>query len=233
VIVYVSSGAMEDRGLTFGRHARLAAGDVAHVILPRIVSTVDLIERITAPLPGPGSLYLLIINCHGVNQPDIGNIGLQLGTGTLAETGLLTRSGLGIFSGLAPYFSTPTNQGIEVHGCQIARGLEGRLYCQALANAAQAKVYAGLDPQVGAVPGVPDDSSNYWISRAMGGWGPDSWGYYEGPALCFTPGAINPHDAATELRARGAWRRGTRPIPTPHDVDLYEMDVPLEEPDLD
>ncbi|HET7795847.1 MAG TPA: hypothetical protein VFL64_20840 [Rhizobacter sp.] len=244
MIVYVSSAEMEDCGITFRRHAGVP--DVAHVTLPRIPGSDDLIRLITAPLPGHGSLYLLIINCHGVNQPDIGNVGLKLGSGPLSETGLLTRSSLPIFSALAPFFSE-RNQGIEVHGCQIARGLEGRLYCQALANASQAKVYAGLDPQVGAVllhPDEPrtgstapalvdDDSSGFWLTRALGGWGPDSWGYFEGPVLCFEPGALSPHDASADLAARSAWRSGTPILPTPHDVDVYELEVPLAPADTD
>jgi hypothetical protein len=54
----------------------------------------------------------------------------------------------------------------------------------------------------------------------------DTWGYFEGPTLCFERGRL-PRDGGPDLRTRGAWRRGTPALPTPHEVDLYELDHPL------
>lgn len=234
MIVYVSSQEMEDRGITFRRHASVPAGEVVHVVLPhRVDTTSQLLDLIRAALPGQRSMFLLIFNCHGINQPHIGNIGLKLSSGSSSEGGLLDRASLSNFTELAPWFSE-TNQGIEIHACQMARGLEGRLFCHTMANTTGVNVYAGLNVQRGTAPGVVDDDDpSYLIDRVLLGGGPDSWGYFEGPAMCFQPGHSSPHDASTELAARGAWRRGTPVLPTPYDVDLYEMAVPLEDPDSD
>lgn len=238
MIVYLHAAGMEDAGITFGRHR--GRTDVRHVNLPRIVGTDSaVLNAIVAELPaGHGSLELLILNCHGVNQPERGNVGLQLGTGRVADTGLLGAAQMTIFDGLAPYWAAD-NLGIEVHGCQIARGVEGRRVCHALADHAGAMVYAGLDAQVGAVLN-PDDlvhTPRRWAESAFGYTGyfraPDPWGYYEGPVLMFEPGTRHVHSGHVELAARGAWRAGTRELMMPEDIRRYELLHPAEEPDVE
>jgi hypothetical protein len=240
MIVYLHAQGMEDAGITFGRHRNRAA-DVRHVRLPRIVGLDSaVLDGITGALPaGHGSLELLIINCHGVNQPERGrdHVGLQLSTGPATETGLFGADAMRVFDGLAPWWAAG-NQGIEVHGCQIARGVEGRQVCHALANHAGAVVYAGLDVQIGEVlnPGDPIHAPRRWAERAFGYTGtflaPDAWGYFEGPVLRFEPGSSHVRSGAVELAARGAWRAGTPVISHPADVDRYELEHPAEEPDV-
>lgn len=228
MIVYLHSAEMEDAGITFRRHAGVPRAEVSHVVLPRELGSVgQVVEQIQRAAVNLGSIHLLIVNCHGINQPDIGNVGLKLDSRPMASTLLLRAGALEPFARLNGWFSADT-QGIELHGCAIARGVPGRGFCQTLANHTRAAVYAGIDLQTGAPP-PGADRSRYLLVETFGLAGaPDDWGYFEGPALRFDPDSVNPVDAAPDLRARGAWRRGTPGVATPHDVDLYELEHPVD-----
>jgi hypothetical protein len=225
VIVYVHSSNMDDAGVTFGRHAGTPLGEIAHVLVPSTVdhSVTQVVNMIKGAAVSKGSIHLLIINCHGYlfgSPPAF--MGLQM------DVGLWTEENLGAFRELSTWFS-PGNQGIEIHSCAAARGVEGRLFCHALANHTGVNVYAGIVLQVGAPP-PGSDPDGFLIAELLGREGtPDPWGYYEGPALQFSPYAITPRDASAELMARGAWRTGTAAVPSPHEVDLYELNHPVHE----
>jgi len=118
-----------------------------------------------------------------------------------------------------------------MHACQIARGLAGRSFCQRFANACGANVYAGLALRVGTEPGAEVDSS-FALARAFGE-GPDSWGWFEGPVLCFSPGGASPGDASADLMARGAWRAGTPSLRGQRDIDSWELEHELAPPDAE
>jgi hypothetical protein len=232
VIVYLSSCEMEDAGVTFHRHATVHPNEIRHVVLPRelpqeLSSVVDVVDRICEAASNRRSIYLLVVNCHGVNQPHFGNVGLKIDSRPMTSTWLLRADNLTPFSALDGWFSD-RNQGIELHACAIARGVGGRRFCQTLSNHSHATVYAGLDLQTGTTA-AGADRSRYLIRETFGMAGaPDDWGYFEGPALRFDPHSVNPADAASDLRARGAWRRGTQSVLRPHDVDLYELDHPVD-----
>ncbi|MEY2842477.1 MAG: hypothetical protein RI920_514 [Pseudomonadota bacterium] len=225
MIVYIHASDMEDRGMAFRRHRGLS--DVHHITLTPFPDFNEIIPAVIAALPGQRSLYLLVVNCHGVNVPnhygpDHPAIGLALSQGPA-----LPPSDLGIFAGLRGYFSD-VNQGIELHACQIARGRHGRAYCMRLANEAGVTVYGGLDSQNGTGPGFDTDDGHLfarWCGEV------DSWGYYEGPVLAFEPGGTF-HDASAALRARGAWRAGTPELAHHRDITAWQADNPLDEPDV-
>jgi hypothetical protein len=223
MIIYLHSSNMDDAGVTFGRHARTPASEIAHVLVPSTVphSVTQVVDMIKRAAVNRGAIHLLIINCHGflVGEPPA-FWGLEI------DVGLWTADNIGAFRDLATWFS-PGNQGIEIHSCAAARGVEGRHFCQTLANHSGVNVFAGIQLQAGAPP-PGSDPSGYWIAEHFGLEGaPDAWGYYEGPALQFTPNTITPHDGSAELMARGAWRVGTAAVPTPHEVDLYELNHPV------
>ena len=235
MIIYVWSAtlsAIERLGQPFTRHASVPAGEIAHVMLqPGAGQAVhEVVDMIKAAAQNRGSIHLLIFNSHG----RITEMAASDGRRGAIQAGLAMDEGGGLWtSGTLPSFATlddpagswfsTGNEGIELHACNIAHGAEGRQFCQAMANLTGVRVYGGLDEQLGTLHEV----------RSVLPWrgyepDPDSdpHGYFEGPVLCFERGAINPRDAAADLRARGAWRRGTPSLYTPHEVDLYELDHP-------
>jgi len=235
MIIYVWSAtlsAIERLGQPFTRHASVPAAEIAHVMLqPGAVHAVhEVVDMIKAAAQNRGSIHLLIFNSHGRITEMLARDGhrrdLRAGLAMEEGGGLWTADALPSFFTLddpaGSWFSSG-NEGIELHACNIAHGMEGRQFCQTMANHTGVRVYGGLDEQLGTLHDVrsvlpwrgyePDPES-------------DPHGYFEGPTLCFERGAINPRDAAEDLRARGAWRRGTPFLYTPHEVDIYELDHP-------
>lgn len=235
MIIYVWSATLstiERLGEPFARHASVPAGEIAHVMLQRgtVHAVHEVVDMIKAAAQNRGSIHLLILNSHGriteMAASGGGRGAIQAGLAMDEGGGLWTSGSLPSFATLddpaGSWFSTG-NEGIELHACNIAHGVEGRQFCQTMANHTGVRVYGGLDEQLGTLHDVrsvlpwrgyePDPES-------------DPHGYFEGPVLCFERGAINPRDAAADLRARGAWRRGTPSLYTPHEVDLYELDHP-------
>jgi len=235
MIIYVWSAtlsAIERLGQPSTRHASVPAGEIAHVMLqPGTVHAVhEVVDMIKAAAQNRGSIHLLIFNSHGRISELAAHDGhrgdMRAGLAMEEGGGLWTYDTLGSFATLddpAGSWFSAGNEGIEIHACNIAHGVEGRQFCQTMANHTGVRVYGGLDEQLGTLHDVtpvltfmgpePDPDS-------------DPHGYFEGPVLCFERGHVNPRDAAADLRARGAWRRSTPSLYTPHEVDLYELDHP-------
>jgi hypothetical protein len=146
MIVYVWSpllSAIERLGHPFARHAGVPAAEVAHVLIPpggdHPVHTV--VEWIKAAAGSEGSIHLLVFNSHGrVGEVAAADGRPVMATGLAMESrGVWTADVLGSFAGLDGWFS-PRNQGIELQACNIARGFEGRRFCQAMADLTGARV---------------------------------------------------------------------------------------------
>lgn len=231
MILYLHNADMDDVNITFQRHV---GREVKHRVFPADVGADGFLDRITAALTGGrGSLELLVINCHGINVPGTA-VGLLFGAHRVFNA-----DDMRVFDGLAPWWAR-SNQGIEVHSCQMARGADGRRVCQSLADHAGAAVYAGLSLQSGSVPGAdtiggslpygPAIVEEFVTGRYAGA--PDSWGYFEGPVLRFDPAGTMPHDAYADLMARGAWRSGTERLTTSGDIAAWEATHALAGPDV-
>jgi hypothetical protein len=163
MIVYIHSHEIEDRGVTFGRHA--AVRDICHIIVPEGTTVAGIVALVTAQVHDRGSIWTLIFNGHG-DDARSGAIyfGNWIGTSDVAQ-----------FSPLAAFMNR-TGRGVELHCC---RSGSNDAFVQAMANAFNVRVTAGVENQSG-----PDVIPFTGIVSPIGG---DQHGSIEGETVVAFP----------------------------------------------
>lgn len=171
MILYIHSHEIEDRGITMDRHA--AASDVVHIVVPDGTDVPGIVALVNAQVRDRGSIWTLIFNGHGDDHRS-GAIYFGDWINTPDVTG---------FSTLAP-FMNPVGRGVEIHCC---RSGSNEAFVQAMANAFNVRVTAGVENQLGR-DHIPFTS----IVSPIGG---DTFGVIEGPSVVAFPGGRTAHSS--------------------------------------